>query len=193
METQNRKPATTYANWIFSSALLVAGLAFAGGPAAADHLIQSPTYSHPTTIVSSNYDRNSNYSNFPLRWHIGRHDEDPLWYHRNVAPDHGFLPSRFHGMPHRFDSFAEYRRFQGQGRLVSSVGPVSTVPHHVERTQHATPAPRRSCSGINVGTLLGAAIGGFAGSQFGGGSGKLAATAAGTLFGAAVGSGAGCR
>ena len=38
-----------------------------------------------------------------------------------------------------------------------------------------------------VGTLLGAAIGGFTGSQIGSGSGQLAATALGTLGGAVVG------
>lgn len=37
------------------------------------------------------------------------------------------------------------------------------------------------------GTLGGAALGGWAGSQIGGGTGKLAATAAGTLFGALLG------
>lgn len=37
------------------------------------------------------------------------------------------------------------------------------------------------------GTLSGAALGGWAGSQIGGGTGKLAATAAGTLFGALLG------
>ena len=39
-----------------------------------------------------------------------------------------------------------------------------------------------------VGTLGGAAAGGFAGSQFGGGSGKLAMTAGGVLLGALLGS-----
>ena len=38
-----------------------------------------------------------------------------------------------------------------------------------------------------VGTLVGAAAGGLAGAQFGGGTGQLAATAAGALLGAAVG------
>jgi surface antigen len=48
-----------------------------------------------------------------------------------------------------------------------------------------------ACEGMNtgqtVGTLGGAAAGGLLGSQIGGGSGKLAATAAGTLIGALAG------
>lgn len=48
-------------------------------------------------------------------------------------------------------------------------------------------------SGSTVGTLGGAAAGGLLGSQFGGGTGKLAATAVGTLLGALAGREAGRR
>lgn len=48
---------------------------------------------------------------------------------------------------------------------------------------------------LNAGTLLGGALGGFAGSQIGGGSGRLAATALGVFLGSAIGTNAGssCR
>ena len=48
-------------------------------------------------------------------------------------------------------------------------------------------------SGFNGGSLLGAALGGFAGSHIGGGSGRLAATALGVFLGSAIGSSAGSR
>ncbi len=58
---------------------------------------------------------------------------------------------------------------------------------YVQPRQSAPVVAGRNCT-LNAGTLLGAAIGGLAGSQVGGGSGKLAATAGGTLLGAIIGS-----
>ncbi len=50
----------------------------------------------------------------------------------------------------------------------------------------ATAVPAQSQQ-INMGTLLGAGVGGFAGSNIGSGKGQLAATAIGTLLGAFLG------
>ena len=61
--------------------------------------------------------------------------------------------------------------------------------HHARIDRHVGPPPVAAPCGSNqlLGTLLGAAAGGFLGSKVGKGSGQLAAVAAGTLLGAFIG------
>ncbi len=87
-----------------------------------------------------------------------------------------------------------YANGTNAGQTFVEVPVMNSVP--IQETSEIR-TPVQSCTeqlvevdrrGNIISTLAGAAIGGFLGSQFGGGTGKLAATAMGTLGGAAIGS-----
>ena len=134
-------------------------------------------------------------------WHAGNHDEAHFWYHTLVSDDHRFLrgPMRFQRSRHHFAVHQEVpsrfaRRHTGHGHHFDNHhehGVAGHASHNHGGSRHGG-THRRSCGGINAGTLLGAAGGGFAGSHIGSGSGRLAATAAGTFLGAALGTQLGC-
>ena len=124
------------------------------------------------------------YANLPARWHVRFHQERPAWYHRNVAARHRFLPNR---IARQADRREFGRNNNPRRRLINAAAPTPAPTHH--GGGHAS----SHCNGSGPGLLIGAALGGLAGSQFGNGSGQLAAVAAGTFLGAAIGGSAGCR
>ncbi len=205
MTMRRTNTISTLAAWSFGAIFAVVALGATSGDANAQRITfrQSPAQFQ---------DLNNDYIGERPRWHRRTHNEDALWYHRNVSPDHRFLPERFHGMAHDFDPSRQYARHSGDGHFSGRRGGRGhgrQSDHRVTTHSDSQPGGTRivsqgtsysdagstsqGCSSINAGTLIGAAIGGFAGSQIGGGRGNLAATAGGTLLGALIGGNAGCR
>ncbi len=137
----------------------------------------------------------------PVSWQNRMHNRNSSWYHANVGRGHRLVTNNTgHGRNGR-NGGQNTGHGGGTGHGGTGHGGNGNqhgghvINHtggnagHTNVSQHAG---TNGC-GLNAGTAIGAALGGFAGSQFGSGSGTLAATAAGTFLGAMFGSSAGCR